>query len=134
MMTHTFRLAETTELETNSCYLLDDLYFNERRAVKQEKIYYQSLKMVHQLAANYEVLLEWAAGVDLLQNWLQIDPYDEEAHYQLMRFLIEDGQYEAALAQYAACRRILSAAMGIEPDERMKNLARELMTEIPILR
>jgi predicted ATPase len=46
---------------------------------------------------------------------LELDPWREEAHRQLMRALALSGQRSAALAQYEACRRVLAKELGVEP-------------------
>jgi hypothetical protein len=46
---------------------------------------------------------------------LELEPWLEEAYQQLMRLLALDSQRSAALAQFQACRRILSDELGVEP-------------------
>ncbi len=46
---------------------------------------------------------------------LALEPWQEEAHRQIMRFLALNGQRAAALAQYEACCKILKDELGVEP-------------------
>jgi DNA-binding SARP family transcriptional activator len=52
---------------------------------------------------------------------LELDPWREEAHCQMMRALALDGQRSAALAQYETCRRVLAEELGVEPSPRRAN-------------
>ena len=47
---------------------------------------------------------------------LQLDPWREEAHRQLMWLLARSGQRSAALAQYELCRQALLSELNVEPD------------------
>ena len=68
-------------------------------------------------------LLQWhveqgstSEGIAWATQMLRIDPWHEEAYRALMRLLAQSGQRSAALAQYDACRRVLAADLGIEPE------------------
>ena len=47
---------------------------------------------------------------------LQLDPWNEGAHRQVMSALALGGQRGAALAQYEACVRALAEGPGVEPE------------------
>jgi hypothetical protein len=53
---------------------------------------------------------------------VQLEPWREDAHRQVMRLLAGAGQRSAALAQYRECRRILEAELGVEPEEGTTDL------------
>ncbi len=53
---------------------------------------------------------------------LELDPWREAAHRQLMRALHLSGERTAALAQYQRCRRILAEELGVEPEEETQAL------------
>ena len=57
------------------------------------------------------------------RRWLELEPWDESAHRHLMRLLALQGQRTAALAQYGACRRLLAAELGVEPQPETTRLA-----------
>jgi adenylate cyclase len=46
---------------------------------------------------------------------LDLEPWREEGHRQVMQLLARGGQRGAALAQYEACRRILAQELNVEP-------------------
>jgi hypothetical protein len=51
------------------------------------------------------------------QRQIELEPWNEAAHRQVMRALVQSGERGAALAQYERCRRILADELGVEPDE-----------------
>src|SRR5262249_19371415 len=70
---------------------------------------------------------------------LQLEPWREEAHRQVMRLLSRTGERSAALAQYAACRRTLAAELGLDPArettalyERIRDAAHDRPREAPL--
>ncbi|MEZ4682369.1 MAG: BTAD domain-containing putative transcriptional regulator [Caldilineaceae bacterium] len=50
------------------------------------------------------------------RRMVAIEPWREEAHRNLMRYLDEAGQRGAALAQFETCRKVLAAELGVEPE------------------
>nr|WP_290666495.1 BTAD domain-containing putative transcriptional regulator [Ardenticatena sp.] len=60
------------------------------------------------------------------QRQIELEPWREEAHRQIIDILARLGQRSAALAQYETCRRILAEEFGVEPDERTQHLYRRL--------
>ncbi len=48
---------------------------------------------------------------------LELEPWRESVHRQLMLALERSGQPQAALVQYQVCRNLLQSELGIEPDE-----------------
>lgn len=69
--------------------------------IKLVNAYGQTGDQIAALAANRQLLV--------------LEPWSELVHQQQMRLLAQTGDYAAALAQYAACRRVLAAEFGIEP-------------------
>ncbi len=56
-------------------------------------------------------------AVVVLSRQLELDPWLEEAHRELMDVLWHQGNRTAALAQYERCRQVLDNELGIEPDD-----------------
>jgi WD40 repeat protein/DNA-binding SARP family transcriptional activator len=75
-------------------------------------------RLVHQYEAQGE--LERALGAGWRQ--LELDPWRESAHHQVMRLLALSGQRPAALAQYQTCRRLLADGLGAEPSAETREL------------
>ena len=57
---------------------------------------------------------------------LALEPWSESAHRARMRLLARAGRPRAALAQYAACRRLLAAELGLAPTAETTALAARL--------
>ena len=70
----------------------------------------QTLMTYHAARHEFSLSLAYAARL------LKLEPWREEAHRYLMVLLARSGQRSAALAQYEACRRVLAAELGVEPD------------------
>ncbi|MCE7988371.1 MAG: hypothetical protein DYG89_45005 [Caldilinea sp. CFX5] len=57
-----------------------------------------------------------AQAMEYVRRTLQLEPWREEAHRQLMLLLAQSGQRSAALAQYELCRQALQNELAVEPD------------------
>lgn len=84
------------------------------------------------LAGLQEILAaERAAGRDIsainvARRILEIAPWCEEAHQDLMEMLARTGQRSAALAQYEICRRLLDEELGVPPSTRTETLRAQI--------
>lgn len=65
-------------------------------------------------------------GIRYAYRLLEIEPWREETHQQLMWLLALDGQHSAALAQYEACSDILQRELGVEPLPETTQLYHEI--------
>ena len=80
------------------------------------------------LQAFYVVALYWMERGETTQaifysrRLLDIEPWHEDAHRQLMQLLVQTGQRAAALEQYRLCRQLLADELGVEPDEATTQL------------
>lgn len=89
--------------------------FEEWLLFKREQIGLQMLTALHRLAALHERRGEYEPAQAYARQQLELEPWQEEAHQQLMRLLALSNQRSAALAQYATCRRLLARELGVEP-------------------
>ena len=95
--------------------LPDSASYEEWALVQREGYSRQALNVLHRLAEGYEQLGEYGRGLVHARRQLELEPWDEDAQRQVMRLLALDGQRDAALAQYEACRRVLAAELDVEP-------------------
>ncbi|MDX1616692.1 MAG: BTAD domain-containing putative transcriptional regulator, partial [Candidatus Promineifilaceae bacterium] len=65
---------------------------------------------------------QYQQGLAAARRLLAQDPWREEAHRWLIRFLALNGQRAAALAQYEQCRQILAEELGVEPSAETRAL------------
>lgn len=57
-----------------------------------------------------------------VERWLTLERWQEAAHCAKMEILAQQGQHEAALAQYELCRKILETELGVEPGPEIQAL------------
>ena len=107
-------------------FLEDSAEFEDWTLVQRESVHQQVLEACSYLANYYELYNNFQAARRHASRQLELDPWREEAHCQMMRALALDGQRSAALAQYETCRRILAQELGVEPSAD----ARELYEQI----
>ena len=96
-------------------FYIDSIPFEEWLVVERERLHrlamdvFYSLAEIHQQRAGYDRAREYA------RRQIDLEPWREEAHQQLMSILALSGQRSAALAQYEICRRLLADELGAEP-------------------
>jgi len=90
--------------------------FEEWQLRQRERLHQRALDTLACLADYFEQRGEDELARRYLQRQIELEPWREEAHRQLMRLLVRGGQRSAALAQYETCHRILERDLGIEPE------------------
>ena len=80
----------------------DSAPFEEWRRLKQEQLHIQMLDALHILAAHAENNGNFEQARRFALRQVELEPWREEAHQQLMRSLALSGHRTAALAQFAA--------------------------------
>jgi predicted ATPase len=104
----------------------DSPAFEEWALFTREQIARQVSFALHRLAEIYEGQGEYEQAQSYAWRQLELEPWDEAAHRQLMRSLALSGQRSAALAQYETCRRLLSEELGVEPGEATTRLYEQI--------
>jgi predicted ATPase/DNA-binding SARP family transcriptional activator len=100
----------------------DSLAFEEWMTVQRERLHRLALEALYELASYHEGRGELDQAQAYARRQVEMEPWREEAHRQLMRLLAHSGQRSAALAQYAACRRVLAEELGVEPSAETARL------------
>ena len=93
----------------------DSPAFEEWALFTRERLGRQMSSALHRLSATYEQQGEYEKAQACAWRQVELEPWDEAAHQQLMRTLALSGQRSAALAQYETCRRLLAEELGVEP-------------------
>ncbi|MGD8398745.1 MAG: BTAD domain-containing putative transcriptional regulator, partial [Anaerolineae bacterium] len=91
------------------------LEFEEWVLQERERLRQLAIQGLHRLSEACAIRGEYAAAIEYTNRLLALEPWQEEAHRQLMTFLARSGQHNAALAQYETCRQILAEELGVEP-------------------
>jgi WD40 repeat protein/DNA-binding SARP family transcriptional activator len=95
--------------------VVDAAPFEEWAVLKREHLGREMLAALHRLAAAHEALGEYDSAAAYARRQVDLEPWNEEAHQDLMRLLALRGQRSAALAQYETCRRLLAEELGVDP-------------------
>jgi DNA-binding SARP family transcriptional activator len=100
--------------------------FEEWILFTRERLARQVSSALHHLAAAYEQHGEYEQAQSFARWQVELEPWDEVAHQQLMRTLALGGQRSAALVQYETCRRSLAEELGVEPAEETTTLYEQI--------
>lgn len=117
-------------------FLPDSAAFEEWILLKREWLQRQMLEAVAWLTTYYEQRGQYEQARQSAWRQLEIEPWLEAAHRQLMRLHLLSGDRNAALAQYAQCRRLLADELDVEPEAETTALyeqIRDATEEVPLL-
>ncbi|MBN1180451.1 MAG: tetratricopeptide repeat protein [Anaerolineae bacterium] len=96
-------------------FSIDSVQFMEWAAVRRERLHRQAMDVFFTLAGYYEARGAFERAQLYARRQIELEPWREEAHRQLMRVLALGGERSAALAQYDLCREMLTKSLGVEP-------------------
>lgn len=111
-------------------YLDDAPKFGEWLLLAKERLRQRVWDGYFRVCTAYYEAQTWQQGVETARRWLHLDPLDESIHQWLMKFLAANGQKTAALEQFAKCRELLWAELGVEPDAKTIALFNQIQ-ELP---
>jgi DNA-binding SARP family transcriptional activator len=93
----------------------DATAFEEWAAIQRERLHRLLMAALYRLAEEHEAQGELEEALDCARRQVEMDPWREEAHMQVMRLLARSGRRSEALVQYHLCRRVLLRELGVEP-------------------
>ena len=96
-------------------FLGDSTLFEEWATLKREWLHREAIEALFTLTDYHTRRGDLARARQAAWQQVELEPWREEAHRQLMRLLAMEGERSAALAQYETCRRILAQELGVEP-------------------
>lgn len=97
-------------LGADNCPELELWLVRERQNWRQ-----QVIQVLERLTDFYGQAGDYPAAQGWARQLLELEPWHEETHRQLMRLLALSGRRNAALAQYRRCRQVLAEALEVEP-------------------
>ena len=100
--------------------------FEEWLTVRRERLHMQMLDACTQLTTQALTHHDYVSAQDYARRQLDLEPWREQAHRQLMLALAASGERAAALAQYKTCQRILVAELGVQPDAATEDLLKQI--------
>lgn len=71
---------------------------------------------------------EYRVGIRYTQQWIQLEPLDDEAHLALMQLLCGNRQPALALAHYEACVTLYAKELGAVPSAELTHLYQQLQS------
>lgn len=89
--------------------------FEEWQLTQQERLRQLALSSLQRLAAAYGQEKQYEAAITAVRRLLDIEPWSEVGHQELMRWLALSGQEFAAREQFDKCRDILLEELGADP-------------------
>jgi len=119
--------------------LADSAAFEEWALLTRERLARLMSSTLHRLTAAHEQRGQYEQAQVHAWRQLELEPWDEAAHQQLMRALALSGQRSAALAQYETCRRLLAGELGVQPAAETTRLYEQIRDErleatVPLVR
>lgn len=107
-------------------YLADAPEAEAWMIVERERLRSLATHALHRLVTYYLSWGEYEEGIVAARRLLAMEPWQEEAHRQLMRLLLLNNQRSAALEQYETCRRILAEELAVEPAPETQALCQSI--------
>ncbi len=108
-------------------YPADSLPFSEWALLKREHLHSQALRALHLLTDHHQRRGELDLALGYARRQLELEPWREEAHCQVMTILALRGERSAALRQYERCRQVLAQELGVEPAEETRALHERIL-------
>lgn len=96
-------------------FLDDSVAYEDWVLAKRQHFQQEMLLALRHLADADERRGAYGPAADYVRRRLQIEPWEENAHRQLMRLLAFQGQRAAALQQYETLQVVLEEELGIAP-------------------
>ncbi|MEZ4663857.1 MAG: BTAD domain-containing putative transcriptional regulator [Caldilineaceae bacterium] len=94
----------------------------------RERLHNIALDALHQLTQRHLTLGEYAPARAYAQRQIELEPWREEAHRQLIYALAAQGERSAALTQYERCRRLLRQELGVDPSAETQQLWQQIQS------
>jgi len=91
--------------------------FEEWLNFKREEFRLQAINLLQIITNHHAGRGEYQQAFPFVRKQLELQPWLEEAHQQLMRLFALDGQRSAAMAQFQTCRQILANELNIGPSK-----------------
>lgn len=107
-------------------FMQESANFEDWRLILQETLHRQVMEALAQLSAYYEQFGDYERARGYAQRQVTLDPWDEQAHLQLIRMLAQCGQPAAALKQYKVYRRAMIQELGITPSAEATLLYKQI--------
>ncbi len=102
--------------------LSDTLAFTEWVIIHRERWHRMALNALYYLTEYWRRQAQWDTAEEYARRQIALEPWREEAHYQLIDILARKGEISAALVQYETCCRILAQELNVKPSHTLQTL------------
>jgi DNA-binding SARP family transcriptional activator len=106
--------------------LKDSCAFDEWALLKRDQLGRMALAALHTLAEHYRLRANFAQMEQLARRQIEITPFHEDAHRQVMAALIGQGRRAAALAHYQQFWQLLADELGVAPERKTSALCAQI--------
>jgi predicted ATPase/DNA-binding SARP family transcriptional activator len=110
-------------------FLKDSAAFEEWALVTREQLARQALAALHSLAEYHALRRDYQRMEYVARRQIEIDPFQEGAHRQVMRALAWSGQRNAALAHYGALCQMLAQDLDTPPDAETATMRAQIESD-----
>ena len=113
-------------------YIQGTPLFEEWVLITRESLQRQAMHAMHRLTTYFEGTGATEQALQLAQRQVDLEPYQETAHQQVMLMLALNGQRNEALVHYDRFRTLLESELGVAPlDQTQEMYARLVDGELP---
>ena len=109
-------------------FLKDSYAFDEWALLRREQLGRMALAALHRLAEHYRMRGDFAQMEQMARRQIEITPFQESAHRQVMAALIGQEEQAAALAHYKQLGQMLADELGAAPERRTSALCAQIQT------
>lgn len=96
-------------------YLTDSPLFEEWQASERERLRRTALHVFQALATKLAQEHAYREAIGCSLKLVDLEPWRETSHRQLMLFYARTGQFASALKQFKQCKQLLNEELGVEP-------------------
>lgn len=110
-------------------YIKDSDEYNEWILSSRAKYQKKYIECLNLLLYYYIDSSQYEKAIEILEDILKVNPYEEEAYYNLMKLYIEKNERHKAVLQYKKCYNILRQELNIVPQKKIKELYMSITDE-----
>jgi predicted ATPase/DNA-binding SARP family transcriptional activator len=110
-------------------YLDDCPEFEVWLVAERERWQQRFISVLDCLAGYFARREEPEKALPFAARMLEIEPWREEAHREMMQLLAQSGQRSAALQQFETARRVIGEELGVEPGAEMVALYEQIRAQ-----
>lgn len=103
------------------CVEYNDWVFYERESI--QRTFFEVLERLNDIYVSKEMYDE---SIELLENFLKINPYDEDIYVKLIKLFLKTGDRNSALTFYNKCVNVLREELNVSPKDSTKKLLKQI--------